>query len=203
MVQVKKEDLRQAILAAAREQFLRGGYRSASLRAIAQKAGCSPGNIYSYFSDKDALMVAVTRRALERVRKADEALAGFPTEDVSLDFATVEQDVRQRAVHFDKHREDFSLILCKCEGSSAHALREEFLEDIRAYLHAKMNFFRSRLPGRNTTEPSRFFTESVAVNILGVLTSFIERDVPLEDMERYGLELARYDHYGLLAVLEQ
>ncbi len=203
MVQVKKEDLRQAILAAAREEFLGGGYRNASLRVIAQKAGCSPGNIYSYFNDKDALMVAVTRRALERVRKADEALAGFPVEDVSLDFATVEQDVRQRAVHFDKHREDFSLILCKSEGSSAHAMREEFLEDIRKYLLAKMDFFRKRLPGRDTNQLSDFFTQSVAVNMLDMLTRFIERDIPLEEMERYGLELARYDHYGLLAVLEQ
>jgi AcrR family transcriptional regulator len=67
-----RESLRQEILDAARPLFLRNGYESTSIRKIASKLGCSPGILYHYFEDKDAIMAALIREAfaklLERLR---------------------------------------------------------------------------------------------------------------------------------------
>lgn len=52
----EKEELRQQILDAARELFVREGYESVSMRKIAAKIEYSPGSIYTYFKDKDEIL---------------------------------------------------------------------------------------------------------------------------------------------------
>jgi AcrR family transcriptional regulator len=47
-----KENLRQAILDAAKKLFLRDGYHATSIRKIAQEIEFSPTTIYLYYKDK-------------------------------------------------------------------------------------------------------------------------------------------------------
>jgi AcrR family transcriptional regulator len=62
-----RESLRQEILDAARELFIRLGYEATSVRAIAAKVGCSPGILYHYFEDKAAIMAQLVREAFHRL----------------------------------------------------------------------------------------------------------------------------------------
>ncbi len=55
----QKEELRCAILAAAKDLFLAHGYEGFSLRQVAEEVGYSPTTIYLYFSDKDELLLHV------------------------------------------------------------------------------------------------------------------------------------------------
>lgn len=50
------------IVAAAGEVLATEGYQRASTNRIAAKAGISPGSIYQYFADKDAIIAEITRR---------------------------------------------------------------------------------------------------------------------------------------------
>jgi AcrR family transcriptional regulator len=52
----EKEELRQLILDAARELFVREGYESVSMRKVADKIEYSPASIYTYFKDKDEIL---------------------------------------------------------------------------------------------------------------------------------------------------
>lgn len=52
----EKQDLRLAILAAARELVAHGGSDRLSMRTLAQRIGCSPGTIYLYFENKSELL---------------------------------------------------------------------------------------------------------------------------------------------------
>ena len=52
----EKEELKQQILDAARELFVRDGYESVSMRKIANKIEYSPATIYTYFKDKDEIL---------------------------------------------------------------------------------------------------------------------------------------------------
>ncbi len=56
-----RESLREDILDAARQLFSRHGYDETSVRAIALKVGASPGILYHYFEDKEALMAQLVR----------------------------------------------------------------------------------------------------------------------------------------------
>jgi AcrR family transcriptional regulator len=51
-----KESLRQDILDAAREMFVRDGYEGVSMRKIAERIEYSPTTIYHYFDDKAQLL---------------------------------------------------------------------------------------------------------------------------------------------------
>ncbi len=52
----EKQELKQQILDAARELFVRDGYESVSMRKIADKIEYSPATIYTYFQDKDEIL---------------------------------------------------------------------------------------------------------------------------------------------------
>lgn len=55
----ERSAIRTAILGAARELFVREGYRSVSLRKVAERIEYSPAAIYSYFSSRDDIFFAL------------------------------------------------------------------------------------------------------------------------------------------------
>src|ERR1043166_5962240 len=50
-----RQELRRTILESAREAFAQDGYESLSMRALAERIGCSHGSIYLHFKDKEEL----------------------------------------------------------------------------------------------------------------------------------------------------
>ena len=59
MVQRKKPQVRDAILAAAFRLFSRRGYAATMVADIAREAGVSPGNVYIYFHSKLEILYAI------------------------------------------------------------------------------------------------------------------------------------------------
>jgi AcrR family transcriptional regulator len=59
MAQVKKEEVREAILRAAERAFRRDGYQATTLARVAREAGISPATVYVYFDSKLATLYAV------------------------------------------------------------------------------------------------------------------------------------------------
>jgi AcrR family transcriptional regulator len=74
---------RERILAAAQTCFVSRGFHAASMAAIADTAGMSPGLIYRYFESKNAIILAIIRRQLEGARR-DIATLRSDTDFVSL-----------------------------------------------------------------------------------------------------------------------
>lgn len=73
----RREEARQGILAAAHRLVAEGGFRSASVAAVAEAAGVATGSVYKHFPSKAELFAEVFRRATEKeVAKVAEALAG-------------------------------------------------------------------------------------------------------------------------------
>lgn len=59
MVQRKKPQVREAILAAGFRLFARKGYAATMVADIAREAGVSPGNVYIYFRSKLEILYAI------------------------------------------------------------------------------------------------------------------------------------------------
>jgi AcrR family transcriptional regulator len=110
----EKREVREAILHAASELFLEGGYEKFSLRQVAERIGYSPGTIYLYFQDKDEVLFAVMDEGVAHLsRMLNEAAT--PTEPrerlASMGHAYVEFGLRYPA-HFQlmfMQRPDFLL----------------------------------------------------------------------------------------------
>jgi len=71
--------MREAILAAARDLFLKDGYAHATIRKIADRIEYSPAAIYRYFPGKDAIFVAIAEvgfrlfsQAMDAIEPADD-----------------------------------------------------------------------------------------------------------------------------------
>ncbi|MBA3595072.1 MAG: TetR/AcrR family transcriptional regulator [Pseudomonadota bacterium] len=71
--QVMNDSRRALVLDAARSVFERLGIEGASIREIAKQAGYTPGAIYSYFENKEAIYGALLAESLERLNAAVDA----------------------------------------------------------------------------------------------------------------------------------
>ena len=76
--QAMNDSRRALMLDAARSVFERLGIEGASIREIAKQAGYTPGAIYSYFENKEAIYGALLAESLERLNAVvDAAGTGF------------------------------------------------------------------------------------------------------------------------------
>jgi AcrR family transcriptional regulator len=72
---------REAILAAALEEFAVGGFAATRLDDIARRAGVAKGTIYLYFRDKEALFQELLRSMFSPLV---DALSAMPAEDLPV-----------------------------------------------------------------------------------------------------------------------
>jgi len=64
-----RSELRAETLSAARELIQEVGYEGLSLRKLAKRMECSPMALYSYFADKQALLIALAQEGFEKLAK--------------------------------------------------------------------------------------------------------------------------------------
>jgi len=64
----RKQSQCERILEASRRCFVKHGFHSASMAMISETAGMSPGLIYRYFENKNAIILAIVEAQLEVVR---------------------------------------------------------------------------------------------------------------------------------------
>jgi AcrR family transcriptional regulator len=70
----ERENLRQEILDAAREMFVREGYGSVSMRKIAERVEHSPGTLYLHFPDKASILKSLCMETFSKLHKRLEAI---------------------------------------------------------------------------------------------------------------------------------
>lgn len=61
----RRESKRREILDAARRTFYRDGLQKASIAALCQEAGISPGHLYHYFDSKEAILETIAHDYLD------------------------------------------------------------------------------------------------------------------------------------------
>ena len=66
LMQERMEQNRIAILDSARELIAHGGFKEASIQAIAERAGVSTGLVYRYFENKSQILIEVLSAAIRR-----------------------------------------------------------------------------------------------------------------------------------------
>lgn len=125
-----------AILDAAARVFEERGFEAGTTNRVAERAGVSIGSLYEYFPNKDALLVAVVERELERERSKllailEPAATGRGLAGQLRAFAEtlIELHARRPALHrilFDQadHPPAAHACVLRFEESLAHALAE-------------------------------------------------------------------------------
>ena len=100
MMQVKKEELKNDIIEAAKNEFLNKGYEGASMRQIADKAHTTLGNLYNYFTNKEELLGVVLSTSIKSLNKLVEVHLNEEIKVHSLE--EVDEALKQFGNFFDE-----------------------------------------------------------------------------------------------------
>lgn len=121
------------ILASAKAEFLELGFEKASLKTICEKAQVTTGALYKRYSGKEALFCAVVSETVEK-------LNAVAAEKTGVDLSQLSDEALVKAWDMDEeymlwwfqllyqHREGFTLLLCKAEGTSYANFPHDWVE---------------------------------------------------------------------------
>lgn len=129
----KGERTRQALLDAAYRQFVQRGFHGASMRAIAEGAGITPGAVYNHFAGKDDLFAAVVLAHHPLTRIVPRLLAAEgDSPEARLRHAA-------RLISDDLAADDgllnlFFIEMIECQGAHLAALAEKLLPKAIAFV---------------------------------------------------------------------
>lgn len=111
------------ILQSGKEEFLKKGFLSASLRNIVKQAGVTTGAFYGYFPDKMALFNVLVAPAAEGLREyflsVQRAFASMPPDRQAAEMPSFDSGEINGIIDCIYNNYDsFKLILCCSEGTS-------------------------------------------------------------------------------------
>lgn len=183
------------ILHAALELFAEKGYERTSTNAIAARAGMSPGSLYQFFSNKEAIAEALSAHLVEQMRAA-HALAFDQTRVTELTLDELIDQVVDPLIAFNLAHPGAKALLANTDlpdglRGATRPLHEAVVGRVAAILHA-------RNPARPAAE--RDLAAIVTVRIVAALMPPI---VAADEPQRLALtaELKKALH-GYLAPLE-
>lgn len=192
MTQYAKEDIRNQILAAAREEFIKQGFEKASIRTITAAAGTAKSNLYNYFADKDALFCAVLEPVVTDIRTALEAAQaeneGRGTESYSQD--SQERYMRLVMQYVASHTADISMLLFSAAGSSLAGFKDEVIDRFTGILTV---WLAAAMPGH---APSRLFVRCVAEFYLSVVVQMLQQRPTMQEAQAYMGEFLKFVYGG-------
>lgn len=194
-MQYLKKEIKENILAAAVEEFKEHGYADASIRNIANNAEISLGNIYRYFTNKEALYFAVINPFLGSVKQVIEQGIVFENSDM--------RQASEILVEFLIQHSDELLIIRK--GNSVHY--ETFISYIVEAISKKIReMLEGSFPEIDEKIKNPDFYNAVAEGFLTSLFKILSKDEPLELQKRnvrelitffFGHMVDRFYHYDV------
>lgn len=127
------ESTQKRILDAGKSEFLEKGFKSASLRSIAQKAGVTTGAIYGYYPDKAALFGALVEGPAEHLRdwyaQVQREFEEFPAEYKEKQMHGYTSNALDEFVnHMYANFDAFKLVVCHSAGTEYEFYIDGLLE---------------------------------------------------------------------------
>ncbi len=170
---MKSEHTRRAILDAALEVFAESGFRSGSLRQVADRVGISEAGILHHFDSKKALLAEVLRRRDDQ--SAAEYPEGWPDPETALRalLATVETNVSTPGVV-----ELFCTLAAEATAAShpAHAYFVARYDRTRASIEEVFAAMRDRGMLRESVDPATASRTVIAILDGAQLQWLLDRD---------------------------
>ena len=142
--EARSAERREAILAAALDEFALRGYEAARLDDVARRAGVAKGTIYLYFRDKESLFQELVRAMLTPLVGTIEALgaAELPLSAMAGRIA----DLFVREVYETRRKDVIRLMIA--EGRRFPKLAEFYYREVLSHIIAAMRGLLARAAAR-------------------------------------------------------
>ena len=182
--EAKRLATRERIVAAAHELIARGGYREASVAAVAGRAGVATGSVYRHFHSKADLFAEVFRRASQREVDATARAAGDPSQPAAERIAAGAETFARRAL---RGRRLAWALLAEPVDPAVEAERLVFR---RAYAAGFERVLRDGIAAGELPEQNAEMTAAALVGGLGeMLVGPLSPVAPRMDEDRFVAEL--------------
>ena len=204
MVQVLKDEVKQAIADAGLEVFASQGFARATMGDIARRAGVSTGNLYRYYENKDALLAAVLpaevprrlsrllRQRMESFSEADAPSGGraASAKAKSSPHALASEELLAFTI---AHRRQVVFLLLRAADSPYERFAERTVEALAELASTR------RKPSAVRTAVLRQIYENLVVSTGQILERFEDEAQIREAVADYG----RFHLGGLVSLLDE
>ena len=167
-MQVPKDEIRGRILLSATEEFYLHGYKNASMRAIAENADITIGNIYSYFKSKEALFGCALEGTLSRL----EVLISTIYKHEDQKSVSLSEAADLICSIFEENKKTFMIIISGSEGTAYHKIRGQIAEWIQTRLSADFLPYISEEGGSD--ELAQGLSSAIMEGIVSIMRSCFE-----------------------------
>jgi AcrR family transcriptional regulator len=205
-MQIKKDEVKEKILATAKGDFLKYGFQKASLRDIAARTGVTKGNIYTYFKNKDQLFYEIVQPALKLIK---DTMRNNHDLDYILMFL---EESDHSAEIYQKDYVDFVYSLFDSEKelkllffASAGSCLENFREEIYDLYNKSMVDFCKRLSeiiGNKKIQPSEMLTHTFASMYLRLIEEILIHEPDKQELDEYIEQMATFMYHGVVNVIK-
>ncbi|MFP4016272.1 MAG: TetR/AcrR family transcriptional regulator [Halanaerobiales bacterium] len=199
MVQYQKEEIREAIIEAAREEFIKHGYQKASIRQIAKEAGVIPSNIYNYFGGKDDMFGEVLKPLIIELQNFKSFMKKW---EFSNDLPKKHQDLGQHRKIMvesikivDRYRDLFKLLIFNSHGSSY----EDYINKMVTWFTDNMYLHFERDTGGLM---SKFLIHNTTSIWFNFIKEILRYDVRGKEMQQATADMMTFIYSGHVGLME-
>ncbi|PTL34516.1 TetR family transcriptional regulator [Prevotella sp. oral taxon 376] len=176
-MQTLKDDIRQRIVAVAREEFIAHDARSTSIRTVARRAGIAAGNVYNYFRSKDELFCEVLHPLIDALNRY--LLSHNEEQHLSIEVFSVRkfQDEYIMAMRtlVKNFRPELRLLLFHAESTSLAGYKERIIEHQTRIGKEYLRLMKARYPHINI-DISPFFLHIASSMWVNIFCELVEHE---------------------------
>jgi AcrR family transcriptional regulator len=196
-MQTKKTDVRKVILEVAKVEFLKKGYKNASMRTIAKNTGVGLSNIYNYFKNKDEILEEVLKPLLQAFNIMIEEHNS--PEYISLDIF-ISKEYQQKQINMFvklilKYREELNLLLFQVHGSSLENFHDEYTNRHTEKGLEYMLKMKEKYPHINT-DISDFFMHTISSWWISIIGEIVSHDLEDNEIQKFITEYMEFGTAG-------
>lgn len=173
-----------SILNCAKAEFLERGFKDASLRNIAKKAGVTTGAIYGYFKDKDDVFVTLVKDMVHGLYNLIEEIEGKQNfiYNKNIKFENEMFDEKEEHMKYiDYLYDNFDicklLIMCS-SGSSMENYMDVIIEKILEKNKQLIKLV------KETSGIDEFTVHVIVECYMNAVTEFIKHDIPYDNCNK-------------------
>lgn len=192
-------ETQRKILEIGKQEFMKKGFKDASLRKIVADAGFTKGAFYGYYPDKAALFEALVCEAadglMEQFKAAQKAHFDLiPAEQTAKSRELSTEYLRHFVNYIYNHFDEFKLVLCCSEGTKY----ENYIHDLVVLdVERTQKYYQLlREKGKITGTVSHALHHMITSAYFTAVFETVVHDMPREQALKYIEELAVFFNSG-------
>ena len=198
-MKILKEEIRSRIVMAARNEFIKNGFKKTSMRTISAKSGIVLGNIYNYFKTKDDIFYAVLRP----LRMASYHIEKDKIDKVGFSMQGQKDLLRETLKIIFLYKEELKLLLFESKDTSLEVFRENFIDEQVAISKEYIDHMQKVYPQLQTNVSPLFFRISSFIWVTIIEEIVSNAEIGKEEAKQTLSEYIRYNTTGWQALINQ